>query len=57
MKPQAIRRSPSEIALAHQRRAHRLSTTPARRHREFLGGLVLAFYAVAVIAAAHYGPN
>lgn len=54
---QAIRRSPSEIAVAHQRRAYLLSTTPAQRRREFLGGFVLAFFIAAVIAAAHYGPN
>lgn len=57
MKRQAIRRSPSEIAGVHQRRAYLLSTTPAQRRREFLGGLVLAVFIVAVIAAAHYGPN
>ena len=41
-RPQAIRRSPAEIAGVHQRRAYRLSTTRAQRLGEHVGGAVLA---------------
>lgn len=54
---QAIRRSPSEIAGVHQRRAYLLSTTPAQRRAEVLGGIALVFLIAVVFAAAHYGPH
>lgn len=54
---QAIRRSPSEIAGVHQRRAYRLATTRAHRIGEVLGGVVLIFFIAAVFIAAHYGPH
>lgn len=55
MKPQAIRRSPSEIAGAHQRRAYLLATAPAERRREAFGSLAcvigIATLVYAVLAA------
>jgi len=56
MKRQAIRRTPSQLALIHQHREYLRTTTPKQRCRELIGALFLAFLAIVAIVAAHYGP-
>lgn len=57
MKRQAIRRTPSQLAVIHQHRKYLRATTPKQRRREFIGGLLLSLIAVAAIVAAHWGPH
>jgi hypothetical protein len=46
---QAVRRSPSEIALVHQLRAYRLATTPAERRRESVASLACVLGIAALV--------